>query len=203
MGAPLSQRIGPVRVLQLGMALEVIGIIGLGFALSPTITGWQMVPWLFLYGMGVGFATAQLTGVVLSEVPVAESGQASAVQSTARQVGAAIGAAIIGTTLILGLGNVATQLEDRGIPADQAQQISDSVASSAGQAIQYLPDSTAAEQLIIEGAAAGFAVAIRIVAFVAGAFVFFGLLTSLALPKNAARIESEGYSPPAKKEERE
>ncbi len=117
LGAPLSQRMGPVRVLQLGMALEAIGIIGLGFVLSTTVTGWQMAPWLFVYGMGVGFATAQLTGVILSEVPVAESGQASAVQSTSRQVGAAIGTAIIGATLIFGLGSVASQLEDRGVPA--------------------------------------------------------------------------------------
>ena len=113
MGAPLSQRFGPVRVLQGGMLLEAIGILGLGFVLSTTITGWGMAPWLFLYGMGVGFATAQLTGVILSGVPVTESGQASAVQSTSRQVGAAIGTAIIGTTLILGLGSVAGQLEDR------------------------------------------------------------------------------------------
>ncbi len=196
LGAPLSQRLGPVRVLQLGMALEVIGIFTLGYVLSPDVTGWQMAPWLFLYGMGVGFATAQLTGVVLSEVPVVESGQASAVQSTARQVGAAIGTAIIGATLIFGLGSVAGQLEDRGIPAAQAQQISDAVASSAGQAIQFLPNETPQDQLIIEGASAGFAAAIKLVAWMAGGFVLFGLLASLALPKNAARIESEGYSPP-------
>lgn len=195
LGAPLSQRMGPVRVLQLGMALEAIGIIGLGFMLSTTVTGWQMAPWLFIYGMGVGFATAQLTGVILSEVPVAESGQASAVQSTSRQVGAAIGTAIIGATLIFGLGSVAGQLEDRGVPAEQAAQVSDAVASSAGQAIPGLaaaPDG----DVLVEAASAGFADAIKLVAWVAGGFVFVGLLMSLLLPKNAARLESEGYSPP-------
>lgn len=195
LGAPLSQRMGPVRVLQLGMALEAIGIIGLGFMLSTTVTGWQMAPWLFIYGLGVGFATAQLTGVILSEVPVAESGQASAVQSTSRQVGAAIGTAIIGATLIFGLGSVAGQLEDRGVPAEQAAQVSDAVASSAGQAIPGLaaaPDG----DVLVEAASAGFADAIKLVAWVAGGFVFVGLLMSLLLPKNAARLESEGYSPP-------
>ena len=200
LGAPLSQRMGPVRVLQLGMALEAIGIIGLGFMLSTTVTGWQMAPWLFIYGMGVGFATAQLTGVILSEVPVAESGQASAVQSTSRQVGAAIGTAIIGATLIFGLGSVAGQLEDRGVPAEQAAQVSDAVASSAGQAIPGLaaaPDG----DVLVEGASAGFADAIQLVAWVAGGFVFVGLLMSLLLPKNAARVESEGYSPPRSHED--
>jgi hypothetical protein len=169
----------------------------MGFMLSTTVTGWQMVPPLFLYGMGVGFATAQLTGVVLSEVPVAASGQASAVQSTSRQVGAAIGTAIIGATLILGLGTVAGQLEDRGVPAEQAAQVSDIVQSSAGQAIPGLAQLPNGE-VLVEGASAGFAEAIKLVAWVAGAFVLFGLATSLALPKNAARIESEGYEPPKK-----
>ena len=195
LGAPLSQRMGPVRVLRLGMLLEVIGIAGLGFVISTEITGWGMAPWLFIYGMGVGFATAQLTGVILSEVPVTESGQASAVQSTARQVGAAIGTAIIGTTLLIGLGSTAGHLEDKGIPAAQAQQVSDAVANSAGQAIPSLasqPDGDVLEA----GAAEGFVTAIKSVALVAGIMVFLGLLLSFMLPKNAARVESEGYEPP-------
>jgi len=195
LGAPLSQRMGPVRVLQLGMLLEVIGIAGLGFVISTEITGWGMAPWLFIYGMGVGFATAQLTGVILSEVPVTESGQASAVQSTSRQVGAAIGTAIIGTTLLIGLGSTAGHLEDKGIPAAQAQQVSDAVASSAGQAIPSLagqPDGDVLEA----GAAEGFVTAIKSVALVAGIMVFLGLLLSFLLPKNTARVESEGYEPP-------
>lgn len=195
MGAPLSQRFGPVRVLQLGMLLEAIGIFGLAFVLSTTTTGWGMAPWLCIYGLGVGFATAQLTGVILSEIPVAESGQASAVQSTSRQVGAAIGTAIIGTTLILGLGNVASQLTDRGVPAEQAQQISDVVSSSAGQAIPALAQQPDGD-VITEAASAGFAHAIKLVAFVAGAFVLLGFLASLVLPRNAARVLSEGYAPP-------
>ncbi|MBI1350110.1 MAG: DHA2 family efflux MFS transporter permease subunit [Actinomycetales bacterium] len=195
LGAPLSQRFGPVRVLQTGMALEALGILALGFTLSTEVTGWQMAPWLFMYGMGVGFATAQLTGVILSEVPVAESGQASAVQSTSRQVGAAIGTAIIGTTLVLGLGTVQGHLEDLGVPTAQAAQVSDIVATSAGQAIPALA-SQPNGAVLVEGASQGFAEAITWVAWVAGAFVLLGLLTSLVLPKNAARVESEGYSPP-------
>ena len=199
-GAGLSQRFGPVRVLQLGMVLEVIGILGLGIMLSTSITGWQMAPWLFIYGMGVGFATAQLTGVILSEVPVAESGSASAVQSTSRQVGAAIGTAIIGTTLIIGLGTTTGELEDRGVPAAQAEQIGAAVAGSAGQAIPALAEQPDG-QVLVEGASQGFANAIKTVAWVAGGLVFLGLLTSFMLPKNAARVEAEGYEPPTNDEE--
>ncbi len=194
-GAPLSQRMGPVRVLQLGMLLEVIGIAGLGFVISTEITGWGMAPWLFIYGMGVGFATAQLTGVILSEIPVNESGQASAVQSTPRQVGAAIGTAIIGTTLLIGLGSTAGHLEDKGVPPAQAQQVSDAVANSAGQAIPALASQPDGD-VLVAGAADGFVTAIKSVALVAGIMVFLGLLLSFVLPKNAARVLSEGYEPP-------
>lgn len=196
-GAGLAQRIGPVRVLQLGMLLEAIGIVLLGLVISTTVTGWMMAPGLFLYGAGVGFATAQLTGVILSEVPVAESGQASAVQSTARQVGAAIGTAILGTTLIIGLGSgVQTSLEDRGVPAAAATQVADVMSSSAGQAIPALAEQPNG-QVLVEGASEGFVTATKWVAWVAAIFVTLGLLTSLRLPRNAARVTSEGYAPPA------
>ena len=56
---------------------------------------------LIVYGVGVGFATAQLTGVVLADVPVERSGQGSGTQSTARQVGSALGIAVLGTVLFL------------------------------------------------------------------------------------------------------
>jgi EmrB/QacA subfamily drug resistance transporter len=199
MGAPLSQRMGPVRVLQLGMALEVVGIVALGISLSTSVTGWQMAPWLFLYGMGVGFATAQLTGVILSEVPVTESGQASAVQSTSRQVGAAIGTAIIGSVLVFGLGTIATQLTDRGVPAAEADKVASAVQSSAGQAIPALAQAPNGD-VLVAGASAGFAQAIQMVSWVAGSFVFLGLLASLLLPSNAARVLSEGYEPPRPKD---
>jgi EmrB/QacA subfamily drug resistance transporter len=199
-GAGLSQRLGPVRVLQIGMALEVIGIVGIGVSISTTVTGWGLAPWLFIYGAGVGFATAQLTGVILAEIPVSESGSASAVQSTSRQVGAAIGTAILGTTLLIGLGSyTTTQLTDRGVPAATAAQMADAMQASAGQAVPAMasmPDG----QVMVEGASEGFVDATKTVSWVAALFVFLGLLASFLLPRNAARVESEGYEPPKQDE---
>ena len=170
-GAGMSQRMGPVRVLQLGMLLEVLGIL-----------------WL-------GFATAQLTGVILSEVPVEESGQGSAVQSTARQVGAAIGTAILGTLLVISLGSATkTELVNIGTPEAVAQQVADVVANSGGQAIPALGQQGGPQA--VEAASAAFVTAEKTVAWGAATLIFLGLLASLQLPKNAARIEAEGYEPP-------
>ena len=195
-GAGLAQRIGPVRVLQIGMGCEIIGIIGLGVVISTTVTGWALAPWLFIYGMGVGFATAQLTGVILSETPVEQSGQASAMQSTSRQVGAAIGTAILGTTLLVGLGvNVTQQLEDRSVPPPAAEQVTQAVQSSAGTVIPSLSQQPNGE-VLVEGASEGFADATTWVAWVAAAFVLLGLIATFFLPPNAARVPAEGYAAP-------
>ncbi len=191
-GAGLAKRIGPVPVLRLGMGLEVIGVLWIALVLSTTVTGWVMAPGLFVYGLGVGFATAQLTGVILSEVPVAESGMASAVQSTSRQVGAAIGTALLGAVLITGLGNITSDLTDRGVTQQTAQQVTEVVQQSAGTAVVGLPQQPNG-QLLFEGASEGFATAVKSVGLVAGFLIALGLVAAFLLPRDAARTEAAGY----------
>ena len=60
-------------------------------------------PGLFIYGAGVGFTTAQLAGVILSEVPIAESGQASAAVDVTTGW-RAIGTALLGAVRSPGSG---------------------------------------------------------------------------------------------------
>ena len=80
---------------------------------------------LTLDGLGLGFASAQLTGTVLSEISVNSSGRASATQSTVRQVGSALGAAVSGSVFSTALGlTLPKTLEAAGImgPGPMAQQ---------------------------------------------------------------------------------
>ncbi len=191
-GAGMAKRMGPVPVLRLGMALEVIGVLWIATVLSTSVTGWMMAPGLFVYGLGVGFATAQLTGVILSEVPVAESGMASAVQSTSRQVGAAIGTALLGAVLITGLGTITSDLTERGVPQPAAEQVTEAVQQSAGTAVVALPQQPNG-QVLFEGASAGFATAAKEVGYVASGLIALGLLAAFLLPRDAARTEAAGY----------
>ena len=193
-GAGLARTFGPVRVVQVGMALEVIGVLLISILISPTVAGWALVPGLFLYGMGVGFATAQLTGVILAEVPLRESGQASAVQSTSRQIGAAIGTALLGATLVAGLGSVTGELTDRGVPQEQAEAVTELMRTTAGTAVLGLADQPGGE-VLVEGASAGFASATSLVGYVAAALIGLGFVAALRLPADAARTEAAGYGP--------
>ncbi len=191
-GAGMARRMGPVPVIRLGMGLEVAGVLLITLVLSTSVTGWAMAPGLFLYGLGVGFATAQLTGVILSEVPVAESGMASAVQSTSRQDGAAIGTALLGAVLVTGLGSIQGDLTDLGVPEPAAAQVTEVVQQSAGTAVAALPQQPNGD-VLFKGASEGFASAARQVGFVAAALIGLGLIAAFFLPRNAARTEAAGY----------
>jgi hypothetical protein len=62
-------------------SFEIIGVAGLGLLLRPDSTWLTATPLLFIYGIGVRFATAQLTGVVLADVPIQRNGQGSGTPS--------------------------------------------------------------------------------------------------------------------------
>ena len=179
----LTQRLGARSVVRIGLFLEAVAIAGLGLSISLTVSGSLLAAWLFLYGTGVGMATAQLTNVILVDVPVAQSGQASGLQSTVRQLGAALGIAVLGTFLITSLG-VATAnnlAAVPGLPASAQQKVVSVVKGSAGAAIPQLgklpggePAQAAAESAMVTAA--------RFTTLSAAGIILLGLLATLALP---------------------
>ena len=92
-GGALSGKLPAVQAVRIGVALEMIAIAGISFFANNEAGWWSIAPWLLVYGLGVGLATAQLTGVILVDVPVDKIGQASGSQSTVRQIGSALGIA--------------------------------------------------------------------------------------------------------------
>jgi MFS family permease len=191
-GAQLARQRGPVFTVRLGIALEIAGVAGIGAVVAPATAWWATVPVLFVYGLGVGLATAQLTGVVLADIPVANSGQASGTQSTSRQIGSAFGIAILGTVLFTALG---AQLSHRlasipGLPAGQRAAIVTAVKQSAGAAISHLaadPRTAPAAAIAKEA----FSQATRLTAFCAAIFLALGLLASLSLGRGDNRTQSQ------------
>jgi hypothetical protein len=149
-----------------------------------------VVPWLFLYGVGLGLATAQLTGVVLKDVPVRLSGQGSGTQSTARQIGSALGIAVLGTVLFTATGAALdTRLADMPAVPDAARtQIVDTVVVSAGSAIPALADRDPA---VGDAAREAFSDGTRASAFAAAGFLALGLLATLRLG-SGSRPEDDG-----------
>lgn len=182
--AALSQRLGPRRVVTLGMGLEAAGLGSLTALLSATTANWTLVPALFVYGIGVGLASAQLTGVVLSEVPPSRSGQAAGMQSTVRQVGSALGIALIGMVLAVTLNHETAARLARIpglVPHEQARLVT-TVTQTAGQAVTALAGQPHAAP-VVAAVRAALAQATRWSALVAAIFVLGGFALSWLLPE--------------------
>jgi EmrB/QacA subfamily drug resistance transporter len=184
--ATVGQRVGPLLVVRVGIAAEIIGLVIVGLVIAPDTAWWSVCAGLFVYGFGVGLATAQLTGVVLADVPVERSGQASGTQSTSRQVGSALGIAILGTILFSTVGGVLAAKLPEQIPSAQRDAIVSAVVDSSGGAIASLgarsPDAEAA-------AKEAFSDATRIAAFSAAGALALGLVATLTLRSRRADDE--------------
>ncbi|WP_433183628.1 MFS transporter [Actinoallomurus sp. CA-150999] len=133
LSARLSRRLGAARMLQAGMALEVAAAALIGLTTRADTTGFQLAPWMLVYGIGLGLTTGQLTRIVLRDVPSASAGLASGTQSTARQVGSALGIALIGAVFAVGLSHAMTaRLRDAGLPAGRGAAYAERLRDSAG-----------------------------------------------------------------------
>jgi len=192
----LAGRYGPRFVARLGMAIEMLAIAALGAVIAVDVPAVVLVLCLVVYGVGVGFASAQLTSVILADVPVRQSGQASGTQSTARQVGSALGTAVLGTILFVGLAH---DTETRvaaipGVSAEEASQVAHLVQSSAGTAI---PSLAAQENgpALVEASSQAFADALRRTAFTGAGFVALGLIATLLLPADRRPEDDEPATP--------
>ena len=178
----LTRRRGGRSVVRIGLGVEAVAVGALALTLGLHQHAWVIATWLFLYGLGVGMATAQLTSVVLIDVPVEMSGQASGLLSTFRQVGSALGVAILGAVLVAGLGaGTASRLDSLGMPADAADRAVAAVRDSDGAVIPQLAADTRTAP-VAHAAAEALVFSSRVVTGLASGLLFVGLLVTLALP---------------------
>jgi EmrB/QacA subfamily drug resistance transporter len=182
-GAPqLTRRFGARAVVRLGLLLEIVGVAGFALSVDIQVSAWRFVPWLFLYGIGVGFATAQLTGVILADVPIAKSGQASGTQSTSRQIGSALGVAIIGAVLVATLTSGASdRLDSAGVPTAASTGLVKAATSSAGASIAVLRAAQGEQSPSVLALERAYVSSTRDVGLVAAGFLLIGLLASFSL----------------------
>ncbi|MEI6849125.1 MAG: MFS transporter [bacterium] len=194
MAPSLTKKWGARRVVTLGMFLEAVGIGTIALLISPESTGLQlMIPFL-VYGIGVGFATAQLANVTLAEVDIPRAGIASGTNSTTRQIGSALGIAIIGTTLFTLIGEQSRSALEKlpelaAAPPAAIDGIVEAMKASAGQALPFIAGNPMLAAIpglgekVTAALSQAFADAARGAGIVAFIFVCLGLAASLALPK--------------------
>jgi len=184
----LARTMGPVRIVRLGLAIETLAVAVTALFVTARVSPWLLAALLACYGIGLGLASAQLTGTVLADVPPAASGEGSATQSTVRQLGSALGAAILGGVLSVSLGHA---LPDRlsavhGLPPRAATEAVAATRDSAGGAISGLRAHHASD-VVVDALARGFADATRVTMLAAAVFLLLGFFAATRIPLRAGK----------------
>jgi len=102
-GAPLSARnvarFGPRRVVGTGLLVSGTGLLILGLTSSSTVSVLIIIVGFSLVGLGNGQTTAPSTTLIMGSVPRAKSGVGSAVNDLSRELGGALGIAVLGSVM--------------------------------------------------------------------------------------------------------
>jgi EmrB/QacA subfamily drug resistance transporter len=122
--APLSskvvQRLGSKITVACGLGLVTIGLLSMvGLQVDSPYSDifWR----LMLMSAGMGLTMAPATESVMGSLPIFKAGVGSAVNDTTRQVGGALGVAVIGSVLATTYGNrIGDFLSGLGLPLPQA-----------------------------------------------------------------------------------
>jgi EmrB/QacA subfamily drug resistance transporter len=171
--ATLTARIGTRYVTALGL---LVVAAGLGFlaTLGVTSSDLHVAGVLFVVAVGMGLAMTPATDAIMSALPEGQFGVGSAVNDTTREIGGALGVAVLGS-LFAGtyVGHLAGAVA--GLPADAAGAVQESIAGAAAVAQLVGGDAgaailAAARQAFVDGMVstavlgAGFAVAGAVIA---------------------------------------
>ncbi|MCU1401537.1 MAG: transrane transporter [Acidimicrobiales bacterium] len=184
LGSRLAIRLGPVAVVRLGLAGGSIGFVYIAWVLNDELSFLQLLPGLILCGLGLACCLTQLTNVILAEVDREKSGAASGISNTSKQIGQAIGIALISALLTSRFAAAATSAihADDGLSV-QAQSEALQAVRTVGVASGVPPDVTSREatrlgRLYVDALVSGSRAALLF----GGAVLIIGLLISARLP---------------------
>jgi EmrB/QacA subfamily drug resistance transporter len=111
----LNTRSGPRLLMSVGMTMLGAGLIGLS-RLDTTSSYWYIWPFLLIMGAGIAMTMPSVSSAAMSAVDPSKAGIASGVVNSARQVGGALGIAVLGS---VGATLASSQWQDTisGLPA--------------------------------------------------------------------------------------
>ena len=198
LSARLTERFGTKRVVASGLII-VAGAMAV-LATIDTGSGYGHVALaLSLLGIGMGTAMAPATDSVMGSLPLAKAGVGSAMNDTTRQVGGALGVAILGSILASTYSSTMDPVVG-ALPPEAAAAASDSiggalgVAAAVGEAAAPLVE--AAKSAFIDGM--GLAIWVAAGVALAGAILTWLYLPARPLEEAGGADESVETTPEVK-----
>ncbi|HET6953332.1 MAG TPA: MFS transporter [Acidimicrobiales bacterium] len=195
--APLSarivERVGSKVVVATGLSVAAAGLL-MASRLTAGATYAQVVVALMVLGAGLALVMPPATESIMGSLPPAKAGVGSAVNDTTRQVGGALGVAVLGSVMSSTYKpRVSDAIDGFPLPAEAANAITDQVgaAMAAAREIGGEPG-----RLLADVASRGFADGMSI-AFVIGAaaLVLGAAIVVRYLPARSADHELDAGQP--------
>jgi EmrB/QacA subfamily drug resistance transporter len=187
--APLSSKavqwFGTKRVVVTGMLLFASGLL---VASTSTVdSGYETVMLaMVLMGAGMGLSVAPATESIMGALPLHQAGVGSAVNDTSREVGGALGVAIVGSML----SSLYSSDLNSKLPANVPSQVRDAADQSVGAALQVSSQLGRVGAPLADAARESFVYAMSRASLVTAAVAVVGaLLAWRFLPARAAAVE--------------
>jgi MFS family permease len=102
----LANRWGSKPVMIAGKLIMAASILWVLVIIDESISLDMLLGPLFLFGVSIGLAAAQLTTVIMTDVPLSSAGDASAAKSSISPVGNSLGAAFVGILIVISINDV-------------------------------------------------------------------------------------------------
>jgi DHA2 family methylenomycin A resistance protein-like MFS transporter len=98
-GGKLNRRAGPRLPMLVGLPAGIVGLVLVGLLSTSGVPYWMLIVPMGLSGLGISFSMVAATSAVVDAAPTGQTGLASGVLNAARQVGGALGVALLGALL--------------------------------------------------------------------------------------------------------
>ena len=187
----LTERFGPKRLVAASVLLMSVAAA----LFTQVDSGWTATPeiaLIMLFGFGFGLGMPPITDAIMASVPVEDAGIGSAVNDVSRELGSALGVAVLGTFInSLYKGNVSDRL-DGVVDESVVETAREGLGVVAGLA-QTLPADAA--QTTMAGAGDAFVEAMNTGFWLNAAVLFGGAMVALWLLPSTVRerqVEREG-----------
>ncbi len=182
LSARLVERLGTKRVVTMGLSIIAAAMVVLSF-IHRDSSYLRVIGNMMFMSMGMALVMAPATESVMGSLPRAKAGVGSAVNDTTRQMGGALGVAVIGSLVASvyasGIDDVAASFGLSGPALDQARgSLGGALKTSTGMGDQGLAFAHAAQDSFVHGLSNGLRVGAAVV--MVAAFVAYRFLPATA-----------------------
>jgi EmrB/QacA subfamily drug resistance transporter len=150
----LAKKFGTARVLIIGTLIFGTGLVMLATMVSVEGGYLSLLPGLMVFGVGVGLLMSPSTAAITEALPAEKQGVASALNDTVRELGGAVGIALLGSLINSGYRSSVSPATE-GLSPELAAQVEDGIGSALAAGPKLGADGPAildaAREALVEG----------------------------------------------------